>query len=123
MTRSSTPRWSMKATTNSRPVPDLCLGQPFSGGLAQPPTPGDPHDNRDQLSTTTTWTRCLQLRRRRPHTNGRRTKMSTLIRRFGPTPDVSSFHDEVNRMFRDAFGHASTASNGAFTPALDIEED
>lgn len=49
--------------------------------------------------------------------------MSTLIRRFAPTPDVSSFHDEVNRMFREAFGQAPMAPLGAFTPALDLEED
>lgn len=49
--------------------------------------------------------------------------MSTLMNRYGQAPDVSSLHDEVNRMFREAFGQQGPASAGAFTPALDVEED
>jgi HSP20 family protein len=49
--------------------------------------------------------------------------MATLMNRYGQAPDVSSLHDEMNRMFREAFGGQQAASAGAFTPALDVEED
>jgi HSP20 family protein len=50
--------------------------------------------------------------------------MNTMMRRYGQTPDVSSLHDEVNRIFRETFGNLQgAASAGAFTPALDVEED
>jgi HSP20 family protein len=43
---------------------------------------------------------------------------------YTPMRDVSSLHDEVERMFRQAFGpRAGEASAaGAFSPALDVEE-
>ncbi len=49
--------------------------------------------------------------------------MATLMNRYGHTPDVSSVNDEVSRIFREAFGNQAAASAGAFTPALDVEED
>ncbi|MFA9443821.1 Hsp20/alpha crystallin family protein [Egicoccus sp. AB-alg6-2] len=47
--------------------------------------------------------------------------MTTLSRRYEPHRDVASLHDEVERMFREAFG-SGTATAGAFSPALDVEE-
>jgi len=49
--------------------------------------------------------------------------MAHFMSRYGQTPDVSSVNDEVNRIFREAFGSQAAASAGAFTPALDVEED
>jgi HSP20 family protein len=46
------------------------------------------------------------------------------IANYTPMRDVASLHDEVERMFRQAFGpRAGEASAaGAFSPALDVEE-
>ncbi len=51
--------------------------------------------------------------------------MNTMMDRYGNSRDVSSLHDEVNRIFRETFGNlqGGAASAGAFTPALDVEED
>lgn len=51
--------------------------------------------------------------------------MNTMMNRHNQAPDVSSLHDEVNRIFRETFGgmQGGAASAGAFTPALDVEED
>jgi HSP20 family protein len=47
------------------------------------------------------------------------TQMTT----YHPFRDVSSLQDEVERVFRQAFGERSGASSaGAFSPALDVEE-
>lgn len=45
------------------------------------------------------------------------------ITRFSPGRDVSSVQDEMERMFRAAFGDRTAATAGAFTPILDVEED
>jgi HSP20 family protein len=46
-----------------------------------------------------------------------------ITRYYSPLRDVSSLQDEVERMFRQAFGDREAASTaGAFTPALDVEE-
>ncbi len=43
---------------------------------------------------------------------------------YQPFRDVSSLQDEVERAFRQAFGDRQGASPaGAFSPALDVEED
>ncbi|MEX2550800.1 MAG: Hsp20/alpha crystallin family protein [Nitriliruptoraceae bacterium] len=43
---------------------------------------------------------------------------------YQPFRDVSSLQDEVERAFRQAFGDRQAASPaGAFSPALDVEED
>lgn len=45
------------------------------------------------------------------------------IARF-PSRDVSSVHDEMERMFRQVFGESDRPSTaGAWSPALDVEED
>ena len=45
------------------------------------------------------------------------------ITRFGPGRQMSSLNDEVERMFRQAFGDTQAASPaGAFSPALDVQE-
>ncbi len=46
------------------------------------------------------------------------------INPYGPTRDVSTLHDEVERMFRQAFGsrYGDASPAGAFSPALDVEE-
>ena len=47
----------------------------------------------------------------------------TQIATYHPFRDVSSFQDEVERIFRQAVGERSTATPaGAFSPALDVEE-
>ena len=50
--------------------------------------------------------------------------MSTAINRWDPIRDVSSLQDEVERMFRQAFGGRgeAPAATGAWSPALDVEE-
>lgn len=50
--------------------------------------------------------------------------MSTAINRWDPIRDVSSLQDEVERMFRQAFGGRgeTPAATGAWSPALDVEE-
>jgi HSP20 family protein len=46
------------------------------------------------------------------------------ITRYDPIRSVSSLHDEVERAFRQAVGARSDAvPAGAFSPALDVEED
>lgn len=48
------------------------------------------------------------------------------ITHHGPTRNVSSLQDEVERAFRQAFGSGSQGAAspaGAFSPALDVEED
>ncbi|MCC5947744.1 MAG: Hsp20/alpha crystallin family protein [Nitriliruptoraceae bacterium] len=46
------------------------------------------------------------------------------ITRYDPIRSVSSLHDEVERAFRQAVGASSDAAPaGAFSPALDVEED
>ncbi len=46
------------------------------------------------------------------------------ITRYDPIRSVSSLHDEVERAFRQAVGARSDAAPaGAFSPALDVEED
>jgi HSP20 family protein len=47
--------------------------------------------------------------------------MSTLSR--FPSRDVSGMHDEVERMFRQVFGEGGPATAGAWSPALDVEEN
>jgi HSP20 family protein len=44
------------------------------------------------------------------------------ITRYDPVRDVSSLQNEVERMFRQAFGGTTASSAGAFSPALDVEE-
>jgi HSP20 family protein len=44
------------------------------------------------------------------------------LSRFEPFRDVASLNDEVERVFRQAFGGANATSAGAFSPALDVEE-
>jgi hypothetical protein len=44
------------------------------------------------------------------------------IARYNPMRDVSSLQDEMERMFRSAFGDRGHATAGAFTPMLDVEE-
>lgn len=47
----------------------------------------------------------------------------TQMTSYHPFRDVSSLQDEVERVFRQAFGERSAASSaGAFSPALDVEE-
>lgn len=50
--------------------------------------------------------------------------MATLTNHHRPYRDVASLHDEVDRMFRQAFGTSpdAAATAGAFAPALDVEE-
>lgn len=49
--------------------------------------------------------------------------MASIARYYTPARDVSPLHDEVERIFRQAFGDREAASSvGAFTPALDVEE-
>ena len=45
----------------------------------------------------------------------------TTLSRYEPYRNVASLHDEVERVFRQAFG-SGTATAGAFSPALDVEE-
>jgi HSP20 family protein len=45
------------------------------------------------------------------------------VTRFSPGRDVSSVHDEMERMFRAAFGDRAATTAGAFTPILDVEEN
>lgn len=41
-----------------------------------------------------------------------------------PSRDLSNLHDEVERMFRQAFGESDRPSTaGAWSPLLDVEED
>ncbi|MEX2324420.1 MAG: Hsp20/alpha crystallin family protein, partial [Nitriliruptoraceae bacterium] len=47
--------------------------------------------------------------------------MATMAR-YNPLRDVSSLQDEVERVFRSALGDRATATAGAFTPMLDVEE-
>ena len=49
--------------------------------------------------------------------------MATLTPRYEPFRDVSSLNDEVERVFRHVFGNGDTTPAGAFSPALDVEED
>lgn len=46
------------------------------------------------------------------------------INRWDPIRDVATVQDEVERMFRQAFGgrDAAASSAGAWSPALDVEE-
>jgi HSP20 family protein len=47
----------------------------------------------------------------------------TQIATYRPFRDVSSFQDEVERIFRQAVGERAAATPaGAFSPALDVEE-
>lgn len=50
--------------------------------------------------------------------------MSTQLNRWDPIRDVASVQDEVERMFRQAFGNTrdQASSAGAWSPALDVEE-
>jgi HSP20 family protein len=50
--------------------------------------------------------------------------MSTMMNRWDPVRDVSGLQDEVERMFRQAFGNRgeAPAAAGAWSPALDVEE-
>lgn len=49
--------------------------------------------------------------------------MATL-NRYDPMRNVASLHDEMDRLLRQALGDREGASSaGAFTPALDVEED
>nr|WP_325234451.1 Hsp20/alpha crystallin family protein [Egicoccus sp.] len=45
----------------------------------------------------------------------------TTLSRYEPYRNVASLHDEVERVLRQAFG-SGTATAGAFSPALDVEE-
>lgn len=50
--------------------------------------------------------------------------MMSSLTAYQPFRDVSSLQDEVERAFRQAFGDRQAASPaGAFSPALDVEED
>lgn len=49
--------------------------------------------------------------------------MNNALRRFDPFRDVATMHDEIERAFRTALGNNSgTATAGAWSPALDVEE-
>ncbi len=48
--------------------------------------------------------------------------MATLSPRYEPFRDVSSLNDEMERVFRQAFGNGGATPAGAFSPALDVEE-
>lgn len=49
--------------------------------------------------------------------------MTTAIRRFDPFRNVATMQDEIDRAFRMAMGsNAGTATAGAWSPALDVEE-
>ena len=50
--------------------------------------------------------------------------MSTMMNRWDPVRDVAGLQDEVERMFRQAFGGRgdTPAAAGAWSPALDVEE-
>lgn len=49
---------------------------------------------------------------------------NTTMNRWDPVRDVAGLQDEVERMFRQAFGSRgdAPASAGAWSPALDVEE-
>ena len=48
----------------------------------------------------------------------------TTLNRYDPLRNVASLNDEVERLFRQTLGERAGASPvGAFTPALDVEED
>lgn len=46
----------------------------------------------------------------------------TTLTRYEPFRNVASLHDEVERVFRQAFGPGPATPAGAFSPALDVEE-
>lgn len=51
--------------------------------------------------------------------------MSTQLNRWDPVRDVAAVQDEVERVFRQAFGASNrdqASSAGAWSPALDVEE-
>jgi HSP20 family protein len=50
--------------------------------------------------------------------------MGTAVNRWDAVRDVATLQDEVERMFRQAFGARgeATSSAGAWSPALDVEE-
>jgi HSP20 family protein len=45
------------------------------------------------------------------------------LKRVGPLGPVAPFQDDFQRIFRQAFGDADAALAGAFSPALDVEEN
>jgi HSP20 family protein len=48
----------------------------------------------------------------------------TTLNRYDPMRNVASLHDEMERLFRQSLGERGSASPaGAFSPALDVEED
>src|SRR5690606_8227586 len=59
-----------------------------------------------------------------PPTSRRKDIMAReVIRRPGPSGEVPSMQDEFQRMIRQVFGDADASLAGAFSPALDVEEN
>ncbi len=51
--------------------------------------------------------------------------MTNGLTRYGPVRDVATLQDEMERVFRQVFGdrQGGASAAGAFSPALDVEED